>query len=278
MRLRQICLVARDLETTSRALCETFAIEVAYRDPEVGTWGLHNVVVPVGGEFLEIVSPKEAGTSAERYIDRRGGDGGYMVILHCDDALAARARVAARGVRDVWRIDRPGYVATQFHPRDCGGVLLTMDSVPGVADRRTPMADWPPAGDDWRDRVRTTRVTGLAGVTIQAADPEATARLWSDLIDSTLRRDGSISTTQPCASFRSPTSAGRESSRWPCAPPMPLPSPTPPAASACRRRTAASPSSARRSTWCSPRRRPSAETGRARYAVPPLSAKAPRAA
>ncbi len=190
MRLRQICLVARDLETTSRALCETFAIEVAYRDPEVGTWGLHNVVVPVGGEFLEIVSPKEAGTSAERYIDRRGGDGGYMVILHCDDALEARARVAARGVRDVWRIDRPGYVATQFHPRDCGGVLLTMDSVPGLADRRTPMADWPPAGDDWRDRVRTERVTGLAGVTIQAADPEATARLWCDLIDTPLRRDG----------------------------------------------------------------------------------------
>ena len=190
MRLRQICLVARDLEPAARDLCDVFAIEVAYRDPEVGVWGLHNIVAPVGGDFLEIVSPKEEGTSAGRYLDRRGGDGGYMTILNCDDALAARARVAARGVRDIYRIDRPGYIATQFHPRDCGGVMLTMDSVPGVADCREPLADWPPAGDGWRSRVATSRVTGLAGVTIQAADEEATAMLWSDLLERPVRRDG----------------------------------------------------------------------------------------
>lgn len=189
MRLRQICLVARDLEPAARDLCETFAIRVAYRDPEVGQWGLHNIVAPVGGEFLEIVSPKEEGTSAERYLDRRGGDGGYMVILNCDDALAARARAAARGVRDIYRIDRPGYVATQFHPRDCGGVMLTMDSVPGVADRREPLAEWPPAGPDWRGKVATTRVAGFAGVTVQTGDPESAARLWSDLIGAPWRRE-----------------------------------------------------------------------------------------
>ncbi len=190
MRLRQLCLVARDLDTSSRALCETLAIEVAYRDPEVGEWGLHNIVAPVGGEFLEIVSPKEKGTSAERYLDRRGGDGGYMVILHCDDALAARDRAARLGVRDIYRIDRPGYIATQFHPRDCGGVLLTMDSVPGVTDCRAPMAAWPPAGADWRRHVATSRVKGLAGVTIQAIDPKAVATLWSDLVESPMRQEG----------------------------------------------------------------------------------------
>lgn len=190
MRLRQICLVARDLDVTSRELCETLAIEVAYRDPEVGQWGLNNIVAPVGGEFLEIVSPREAGTSAERYIERRGGDGGYMVILNCDDAPAARARAAGHGVREIFRIDRPGYVATQFHPRDCGGVMLTMDSVPGVPDRRAPLADWPPAGGAWREHVATSRVTGLAGVTIQADDPPETAALWSRLIGSPVRRDG----------------------------------------------------------------------------------------
>ena len=190
MRLRQICLVARELDPAACALCDVFAIEVAYRDPEVGIWGLHNIVAPVGGDFLEIVSPKEEGTSAGRYLDRRGGDGGYMTILNCDDALAARARVAARGVRDIYRIDRPGYIATQFHPRDCGGVLLTMDSVPGVADCRERLADWPPAGEDWRAHVATSRVAGFAGVTIQAEDAEATATLWSDLVERPLRRDG----------------------------------------------------------------------------------------
>ena len=189
MRLRQICLVARDLDAAAGDLCETFAIRVAYRDPEVGKWGLRNIVAPAGGEFLEIVSPKEPGTSAERYLDRRGGDGGYMVILNCDDALAARARAARLGVRDIERFDRPGYVATQFHPRDCGGVMLTMDSVPGVADCRERLADWPPAGPDWRARVATARITGLAGATIETSDPEAVARLWATLVESEARRD-----------------------------------------------------------------------------------------
>ena len=189
MRLRQICLVARDLDAAAGDLCETFAIRVAYRDPEVGKWGLRNIVAPAGGEFLEIVSPKEPGTSAERYLDRRGGDGGYMVILNCDDALAARARAARLGVRDIERFDRPGYVATQFHPRDCGGVMLTMDSVPGVADCRERLADWPPAGPGWRACVETARIAGLAGATIETGDPEAVARLWAELVESEARRD-----------------------------------------------------------------------------------------
>ncbi len=190
MRLRQICLVARDLDSTSRALCETFGIEVAYRDPEVGQWGLHNIVAPVGGEFLEIVSPKEAGTSAERYLDRRGGDGGYMVILNCDDALAARVRAAEHGLREIYRTDRPGYIATQFHPRDCGGIILTMDSVPGVADCRERLAEWPPAGPHWRDHVSTARIAGFAGVTLQVEDPEVAGRLWSTLLEAPLRQEG----------------------------------------------------------------------------------------
>ena len=48
MRLRQAVFVARDLEAGTRELCEILGIEVAYRDPGVGKWGLANVVCPVG--------------------------------------------------------------------------------------------------------------------------------------------------------------------------------------------------------------------------------------
>ena len=67
--------------------------------------------------------------------------------------------------------------------------MLTMDSVPGVADCRERLADWPPAGPDWRARVATARITGLAGATIETGDPEAVARLWATLVESAARRD-----------------------------------------------------------------------------------------
>ena len=81
MKLRQCVFVCKDLESSREELCDILGIEVAYRDPGVAKWGLVNVVCPTGHDFLEIVTPSQPGTSAGRYIDRRKGDGGYMVII-----------------------------------------------------------------------------------------------------------------------------------------------------------------------------------------------------
>ena len=99
MKLRQCVFVCKDLESSREELCDILGIEVAYRDPGVAKWGLVNVVCPIGHDFLEIVTPGQPGTSAGRYIERRKGDGGYMVIIQVPDAKAERARVTGLGVR-----------------------------------------------------------------------------------------------------------------------------------------------------------------------------------
>ena len=66
MKLRQLVFVCKDLESNAKELCDTLGIDIAYRDPGVGKWGLANVVCPTGHDFLEIVSPTKAGTSAGR--------------------------------------------------------------------------------------------------------------------------------------------------------------------------------------------------------------------
>ena len=66
MKLRQLVFVCKDLESNAAELCETLGIDIAYRDPGVGKWGLANVVCPTGHDFLEIVSPTQEGTSAGR--------------------------------------------------------------------------------------------------------------------------------------------------------------------------------------------------------------------
>ena len=80
MRLRQVVIAARDLETTVAHLTAVFGIEVSYRDPGVAEFGLVNAVMPIGDTFLEVISPVADRAPARRFLDRRGGDGGYMPL------------------------------------------------------------------------------------------------------------------------------------------------------------------------------------------------------
>ncbi len=188
VRLRQIALVAETLEPHNTHLIEVLGLGRPHRDPNVGVFGLENVVLPVGGDFLEIVAPVKENTSAGRFLGRRGGPGGYMVIVQTDDANAERERIVKEGVRAVWSIDRPDYKATHFHPADTGGFLLSVDSTLPGAEVTETLGPWQPAGPDWRENVRREPVTAMTGCVLSAPDPEALAALWSRLLDLPLGR------------------------------------------------------------------------------------------
>ncbi len=98
--MRQVALVGRDLAAPVNDLCAVLDLQIAYRDPGVEAFGLHNALLPIGDTFLEVVSPLRPDTSAGRLLDRRKGDGGYMVIVQSEDLEADRKRMAEVGVRD----------------------------------------------------------------------------------------------------------------------------------------------------------------------------------
>ena len=208
MRLRQCVFVAKDLESSREELCDILGIEVAYRDPGVAKWGLVNVVCPTGNDFLEIVTPFQQGTSAGRYLDRRKGDGGYMVILQVADAAAERKRVTDLGVRAVAQKDLPEYQYTHFHPSDTTGVLLSLDTTfapKGVA----PTLWWPPAEKGWLKHSRSDVTNGLEGVEIQHEDPDKAAATWAKILnrpvkDDIIRLDGAQIRFVPIVDGRGP--------------------------------------------------------------------------
>jgi hypothetical protein len=175
MRIRQIALVARELEPVLDDLRSAFGLGAAFRDPGVATFGLHNAVVPIGSEFLEIVSPVEQGTTAGRLLEKRGGDGGYMVIIQTEDLERARERVLALGVRIVWEVDLGDAATLHLHPRDVGSAILSLDVM-------HPPQSWRWAGESWGDAVRVERVSGITGARIQCADSEKTAARWAEVL------------------------------------------------------------------------------------------------
>ncbi|MFT6580241.1 MAG: VOC family protein [Alphaproteobacteria bacterium] len=180
LRIRQICLVARDLKPAVDALESAFGFKTCFNDPVVADYGLENAVLPVGNDFLEIVAPVEADTAAGRYLDRRGGDGGYIVILQCDDALERRARAREIGIRIANTIDHGDFFGTQLHPRDTGGSMLEVDwNLGGGA----PDSPWTPAGGDWRDKMRTDKITAMTGAELQSDYPAELAARWGHILD-----------------------------------------------------------------------------------------------
>jgi hypothetical protein len=151
-------------------------IEVAFNDPSVKEFGLRNAVLPVGDTFLEVVSPIDPHATAERYLERRGGDGGYMLIIQCEDLDRRRERLARIGVRTVWKLDLPEIRGTHLHPKDTGGTLLSLDEA-------KPPESWRWAGPRWHEHVRRARVEEIVAAEIQCADPAALARRWSQVLD-----------------------------------------------------------------------------------------------
>ena len=176
IRLRQICIVARDRDEVVDHLNEVFGTKVAFQDPAVGAFGLHNAVIPVGDQFLEVVAPVKEGTAAGRYLDRRGGDGGYMLIFQTDDQQSVRERVAHMGIRTVLDSAMDGYTCMQLHPADTGVTFLEID-------RQDPADEWHPAGSEWRRAVDTTLVTSLGQADCGCNDPEISSGLWGRIMD-----------------------------------------------------------------------------------------------
>jgi len=181
MRLRQVALASRDLDGVTAALDKVFGLKVAFNDPHIHVYGLRNAVLPAGTGFVEVVEPVRDDASAARFIARRGGDAGYMVILQVADAEAERARAVALGVRVVDDLDSRDYRCAHFHPADFGGVLTSFDQQKTTSDPMEPEGDWMPAGPDWH-RAQAAGVAGIAAVVLSTPDPAALAMRWSELV------------------------------------------------------------------------------------------------
>ena len=160
-------------------------IDYAYDDPGVGKYGLHNAVFPIGDTFLEVVSPKEPGTTAGRLLQKRGGDGGYMVILQVDDLEQARARVRDASARIADQTDRDGAAFTHIHPKDIGGAILSLD-------RMIPKERWEWGGPRWESHVCTDTSLKVAGAELQAKDPAQMAARWAQVLGRTAAKDRGI--------------------------------------------------------------------------------------
>jgi hypothetical protein len=175
VRLRQAVVVAAELEPVAERMRAELGLGEPFADPGVAEFGIHNAVFALGDAFLEVIAPNRPGTAAGRYLERHGGDGGYMLIFQLDDLEGARRRAADLGVRVVWQIDLPDISGTHLHPADMRGAIVSLD-------RPIPPESWRWGGPDWTGRAGSGAPGRLDGATVAVADPAGVAERWGRVL------------------------------------------------------------------------------------------------
>lgn len=175
LRLRQIALVATDLAQAESDLEDALGVSLCHRDPGLIEFGLHNALFPVSDRFLEIVSPLQEQTTAGRLLDKRGGDGGYMVMFQVDDLKEVAAHLEKLEVRVVYVAHGEGITGLHIHPKDMPGAIVSIDETEVVAA-------WPWAGSSWSTQTPSTIASDLVGAVIQVEDPVGVAKIWANVL------------------------------------------------------------------------------------------------
>jgi hypothetical protein len=182
-RLRQVVLAAADLSAACAAIEESLGTKDPFHDPGVGHFGLANAVYAIGDTFLEVVSPTRDGTAAGRYLERRGGDAGYMVMFEVAGEKETRERLESLGVRLVHDHSHPDIVDLHLHPKDVPGAIVAVNIC-------TPEGSWRWGGPAWVGTVPAHAPGGVIGMTVAAEDPSALATRWAGVVGVDVVEDG----------------------------------------------------------------------------------------
>lgn len=178
-RLRQVALVARDLDDARTRLEAGVGVHDPFVDPGVGRFGLSNVVYEVGSDFLEVVSPMRDDRSAGRYLDRYG-DGGYMAIFQVGglaELAKVRARLGPLGIRVVFEVDHEDIATSHLHPKDVPGAIVSVDGA-------EPAESWRWGGPRWTGGPppEPYATGGITSITVAVGDPKAVSGVWTSVL------------------------------------------------------------------------------------------------
>ncbi|TAQ90707.1 hypothetical protein B7494_g995 [Chlorociboria aeruginascens] len=193
-RLRQIALVVEDLKRAEYLLTTVLGSEVIYVDPQVGQWGLENILVAIGGDVIEVVAPVKPGTAAGRLLSKRG-DGGYMIVMQTADAAARKTYIEENGLgKVIYYHEHEDAVCVQYHPKGIhGGIMPELDSHRSTSNHPDPVSTtyspWHTCGSDYpsysagmKRNSHLQFVSAVCRISPTVA-PTAAAQQWSSIFD-----------------------------------------------------------------------------------------------
>ncbi|CAN5752362.1 methylmalonyl-CoA epimerase [soil metagenome] len=125
--LDHVGIAVTDLDATISGYAGRYGVTPIHREV-VESQGVEEAMIPVGGSFVQLLTPLGPDTPVGRFISSRG-EGLHHVAYAVTDINAALAHLAAEGAHLVDpepRVGGRGARVAFVHPKDLGGTLVEL--------------------------------------------------------------------------------------------------------------------------------------------------------
>lgn len=128
--LDHVAIAVRDLDAAIDEHRRQYRVEPLYRET-VSDQGVEEAMLPLGGSFVQLLSPLDADTPVGRFLESRG-EGLHHIAYAVADIGAALAHLVSENVELVDDAPRPGGRSTRVafvHPKAFAGTLVELVEV-----------------------------------------------------------------------------------------------------------------------------------------------------
>jgi len=131
-KLNHVAIATNDLEGASRRYREVLGATVS--DPvDLPEHGVTTVFVTLPNTKIELIAPLGEASPIGKYLEKNPDGGIHHLCYEVEDILAAKAVLAASGVRILGagepKTGAHGKPVLFLHPKDMGGTLIEIEEV-----------------------------------------------------------------------------------------------------------------------------------------------------
>jgi len=187
-RLRQVAFLVKDLEDGKDLYRRYLGMETCHSE-DLSRYGLRNAVLPAGnGTFIELLQPANGGSSAARYLERRG-EAPYMLVFETREYDRLIPHLKSLGVRLSEDPSENDYRHAFIHPSSANGAFLEIIEVTGGGN------PWPAAGPDWQSLERRPLTKQLRQMAVLVQDLDQALARWEEMFGITATKRFQVSFT-----------------------------------------------------------------------------------
>ncbi len=132
LNLDHVAIAVADLEEAIAAYANRYNVSPLYRET-VEEQGVEEAMIPVGGSFVQLLTPLGPETPVGKFLSRNG-DGLHHVAYAVTNIEAALSHLKKAGARLIDEVPRTGSRGTRIafvHPADLGGTLIELVELGG---------------------------------------------------------------------------------------------------------------------------------------------------
>jgi methylmalonyl-CoA/ethylmalonyl-CoA epimerase len=131
LNLDHVGIAVHDLDQAIEAYRSRYRVGPLYREV-VESQGVEEAMIPVGGSFIQLLTPLDGDSPVARFLEKRGEGVHHLAFLvaNIEAALEHLSAEGARLIDETPRIGGRGARIAFVHPADLGGTLIELVEIP----------------------------------------------------------------------------------------------------------------------------------------------------